>query len=73
MAEPAHTPMADPAADRPLLLDRPKAAALLSISPRLLWSLTNSGEIPHIKLGRRVLYPLARLEEWIASRSEGGA
>lgn len=46
---------------------------MLGISARTLWTLTNSGEIPHARIGRRVVYPLADLESWLAARTEGGA
>ena len=29
--------------------------------------LTRSGMIPHIKVGRRVLYPVTALEEWLSN------
>ena len=50
-----------------------EAAEALSISERLLWSMTAPrGPIPCFKLGRRVLYPVASLEEFIANQ-KGGA
>ncbi len=55
--------------DCPRLALRPKdAARALGIGERLLWSMTNRGEIPHIKLGKAVLYPIAELERWLAER-----
>lgn len=48
---------------------RPKEAAKsLGIGVRLLWSLTNQGVIPHIRLGRAVVYPIASLEKWLAEK-----
>jgi excisionase family DNA binding protein len=55
-----------------LLIPAPEAARLLSISRRLLWSLTRSGEIPCVRIRRRVLYDPALLRRYIASRTEGG-
>lgn len=49
-----------------------EAAAALGIKRRLLWSLTKSGEIPHTRLGRAVLYPVSELERWLAERAKGG-
>ncbi len=54
----------------PLLLKPPEAAAVLAISERSLWSRTASGEIPHVKIGRSVRYPVAELERWISERQE---
>lgn len=52
---------------------RPREAArVLGISERLLWSLTNRGEIPHLKLGRATLYPVDQLQEWLRERARKG-
>ena len=49
----------------PSLALRPKEAAkALGISERLLWTKTNMGDIPHVRIGRRVVYPVSSLEEW---------
>jgi excisionase family DNA binding protein len=54
----------------PALALRPREAAkALGIGERLLWSMTNRGEIPHIKLGRATLYPVAELERWLSERA----
>ncbi|MFN0012135.1 MAG: helix-turn-helix domain-containing protein [Phycisphaerales bacterium] len=57
---------------QPLLLDIAEAARLLSLSDRTVWTLTDSGELPHVRIGRRVLYPLDRLRAWVAARIRGG-
>lgn len=55
------------------LLLRPKEAAeLLSISPRKLWSLTASGSIPYLRIGRLVRYSFDSLRDWIDEQSKGG-
>lgn len=56
-----------------LLWNATKVAAALGISTRALWTYTNTGEIPSVKIGSRRLYPVAALREWIAERLEGGA
>lgn len=56
-----------------VLLLTPKQASLaLGISPRKLWSLTASGEIPHVRIGRCVRYPLDDLQRWIDGKKVGG-
>lgn len=51
---------------------RPKdAARALGISERLLWSKTHTGEIPHFRIGKAILYPVAVLERWLAEKAEG--
>jgi len=52
---------------------RPREAArALGIGTRLLWELTNRGEVPHVRVGRAVLYPVAVLENWLARQAEAG-
>jgi excisionase family DNA binding protein len=54
----------------PALLTAPQAAAYLSISERLLWSLTQRGELPAVKIGRAVRYHRPDLEAWIEARKK---
>jgi excisionase family DNA binding protein len=50
---------------------RPKeAAASLGIGERLLWSMTNQNLIPHLKIGRAVVYPVSLLQQWLESQSK---
>ena len=71
----ADTPPVTPTPDRncnvlPALALRPKdAARVLGIGERLLWSLTNQGIIPHIKLGKATLYPVDVLRDWLAEQA----
>lgn len=50
--------------DCKLAFNAREAATSLSISQRLLWTLTNQGKIPHMRLGTRVLYPVDLLRDW---------
>ena len=52
---------------RPLLLGTRRAAAVLGLSERTLWRLTKSGEVPHVRIGRRVLYDPDDLRAWVES------
>ena len=52
-----------------LTLSRKEVAALLGISERLLWTLTNSRRIPHVRLGARIVYPIKELEAWLEDRA----
>ena len=56
-----------------LLLTCKEAADALAISQRKLWSMTTSGEIPHIRIGRSVRYPVDELRQWILEQTKGGA
>ena len=55
-----------------LLLTPRQAAKALAISPRKLWGMTASREIPHVRVGRCVRYPLDDLQRWIDAQKEGG-
>lgn len=60
-----------PTVAAPALLLRPEEAAeALSISPRKLWGLSDSGEIPCVRIGRSVRYDPRDLEAFIA-RTKG--
>ena len=62
---PAPPPLPSP----PLALTPEQAAAALTIGVRLLWSETNAGRIPCVRIGRRVVYPVAVLEAWLAKQA----
>lgn len=71
MTNPLPSPVPVPAQPR-LALSPKEAAVALGVSERLLWSLTAAGEVPHTRLGRRVIYPHDLLKRWLADRAEGG-
>ncbi len=48
-----------------------EAAAYTSLSVRHLHDLTRLGEIPHIRVGRVVLYDLVAIDEWLAGMKAG--
>jgi excisionase family DNA binding protein len=54
-----------------LLLNIQEAAEALGISQRKLWGMTDSREIPHVRLGRCLRYPVHELEQWINEHMEG--
>lgn len=53
----------------PLAVNARDAAALLGVSQRLLWTWTHAGQIPHVRLGRRVLYPVDELRKWLSEQA----
>jgi len=61
--------------DRPrLLLPAREAAAALSICEKTLWSMTQPrGDLPCVRIGRRVLYDQRDLLKWIDAQKSGGA
>jgi len=51
-----------------LLIDAPKAAGLLGISEAHLWNRLAAGSIPRpVKIGRRALWRVEELRDWIAA------
>ena len=50
---------------QPLLLSAPSAAKAMSIGQRKLWEITNCGDMPCVRIGRRVLYDPADLHAFI--------
>jgi excisionase family DNA binding protein len=57
----------------PALALRPReAAAALGVSERTLWAWTAAGEVPHVRRGKTVLYPVGELTRWLAEQSTGG-
>ena len=64
--------MQSSSSDSALLLTPQQAAGALAISPRKLWGMTASGQIPHFRLGRCVRYPVDDLREYIDAQKKGG-
>jgi excisionase family DNA binding protein len=52
----------------PMLLRPAEAARFLAISPRKLWELTNMREVPFIRIGRSLRYPVEELRSWVTKR-----
>lgn len=54
-----------------LLLNSRESSEALGVSQRTLWSLTQSGEIPCVRIGRCVRYAADDLREYIESQKQG--
>lgn len=52
---------------RPLLLSAREAAKALSVCEKTLWTLTQRGDIPVVRIGRAVRYDPRDLRAWIES------
>lgn len=50
-----------------------EVAAVTGLGLPTVRKLTRKGEIPHIKVGRRVLYPVSALHEWLFHQTFGQA
>ena len=56
-----------------LLLAAQEAAEAMSICEKTLWSITEPrGDLPCVRIRRRVLYDPRDLEAWIDAQKEGG-
>lgn len=55
-----------------MLVDAKVASRQLSISERKLWSLTASGEITSVRIGRSVRYAADDVAAFIAANKTGG-
>ena len=62
MPEPVSNARSD---ETPGLLRSDEAARLLAISPRKLWTLTDEGQIPVVRIDRSVRYDPANLQDCI--------
>lgn len=51
----------------PMLLTARQTAKMLAISERSLYSLTKSGDLPAVRIGRSVRYDPADIRAWIKS------
>ena len=55
----------------PCLAMKPRQAAKsLGISERLLWEWTNRGIVPHVRLGKRIVYPVDSLRDWLRRQAQ---
>lgn len=54
----------------PLLLSPRQASQALAISERTLFTLTKSGEVPHIRIGKLVRYSVDSLRKYIDRAGE---
>ena len=66
-----NTESINPGLYNPKLLTPKQAAQSLAISERTLWTLTKSGQIVHVQIGRLVRYDVADLQRWIDDKKAG--
>jgi excisionase family DNA binding protein len=48
----------------------PELAKYLSLSLNKVYVMTSKGEIPHLRMGGSIRYPVKMIEEWIAEKAE---
>jgi predicted DNA-binding transcriptional regulator AlpA len=60
-----------PALER--LLNSRATAETIGIAERTLWALMKSGQIAHVRVGRRVMYRPEAIRAFVAAREQHGA
>ena len=58
-------PISTTSLPEPLLMDAPSAARLIGLSERTMWRLVKAQTVPHIRIGRRVLFMREWLVNWL--------
>ena len=50
---------------------RPREAAkALGVSERTLWEWTHRRDVPHVRIGRTIMYPVDALREWLNRQAD---
>jgi excisionase family DNA binding protein len=55
----------------PIAISVKEAAQMLGISKSHAYDLIRQDELPHVRLGRRVVVPYRELEEWVRRHIDG--
>jgi excisionase family DNA binding protein len=53
-----------------LLLNASEAGALLGVSRETVYRMVGRHELPHVRLGSRVVVPRRELEQWISEQAQ---
>lgn len=54
-----------------LAISMDEAALALGLSRRKVWEMTNCGQLPHVRIGRAIRYPIAGLSAWLDAQTAG--
>ena len=49
-----------------------QAAKLIGVGKNTMYAAVAAGDVPHVKVGRRILIPVARLEQWLEENTQEG-
>ena len=49
-----------------------QAAELIGVGKNTMYAAVAAGDVPHVKVGRRILIPVSRLEQWLEENTQGG-
>lgn len=50
-----------------------EVAQITGLSLSMVRKLTRNGNIPHVKVGRRILYPISAIHEWLLTNTIGSS
>lgn len=56
----------------PRALDLATAASVYAIGESTLRDLIDHHEFPHLRVGNRIIVPIAQADAWLAARANGG-
>ena len=57
----------------PMLISAEEAAAKLGIAVTTVREMARRSQIPHTRIGRRVLFPVRELERWVDRNTHGAS
>lgn len=49
-----------------------QAAKLIGVGKNTMYAAVAAGDVPHVKVGRRILIPVSRLEQWLEEHTQEG-
>lgn len=52
---------------KPIQVGEPQAAEITGVCGKTLYNARRRGELGFVRVGSRVLYPIAELERWVAA------
>lgn len=56
----------------PIVISEREAARLVGMGLTAFRAIRARGEVPHVRLGARVMIPVQELREWVAAQVVGG-
>jgi len=56
----------------PLSYRLAEAAAAIGVSERTLWSWAKTGDVPCVRIGKCLLFPVRELQDWLSAKTQKG-
>ncbi len=64
-----HCPQAEEVQARLALLTVAEASRVLKVHPNTVYELVRRRELPHVRVGRQIRFPLAAIEGWVQTQA----